>query len=247
MSQFKIALVSVLLTSLITGSTLADPAKLTIVDLKDRSMIITVVGPVGDDKVTIQRIKDRKQFTIPLDSLNEDSQKEVKKELKTISESYPELTSEVSISKRRKAENGSSYMKNMVISAKATVKIKKQNLTCPPCTASLIFIGQDQRTPDRYQVLSSQRFKFTPTAEGEILETKSFSTSYDSDNKGDGNIGGYKYKSYLLVVFDKDGKAILTKTLDSKIKKAIEGNMSFSKTMATYKKGTYLKDSMVAE
>ena len=68
--------------------------------------------------------------------------------------------------------------------------------------------------------------------------------SYDSDNKGDGNIGGFKYEGYLLVVRDMEDKVLFTKTVYSKIKKALELDVSFADELSKLPTGTLLNDSL---
>jgi hypothetical protein len=46
-------------------------------------------------------------------------------------------------------------------------------------------------------------------------------TQYDSDNEGQGNIGGYQYEDYILIMTDQDGKLLRTKTLNSNFEKAL--------------------------
>lgn len=209
-------------------------------------MEVTLVGPEGD-KVMIKRVKDGKKFTISLDSLSQKSKDEVVAMLAELKNSYPPIESSVVIGKRRKHENGSSYMKKMVITGKITLTNKDRNHICPPCKASLVFIGQDQKDEDRFKVLSNQQLDITPTPKGASVETTAFVTSYDSDNKGAGNIGGFKYVGYLLVVFDQEGKILFTKTLYSKLREAMKHDVTFAKNMTTYKEELILNEAMKAE
>lgn len=65
-------------------------------------------------------------------------------------------------------------------------------------------IGQNTSTPALFSVLSSQSFETTmKPVETFTKETEAFFTSYDSDNKGSGNVGGYQYFGYILALANK--------------------------------------------
>lgn len=221
----------------------AAPVIVTITSSKGKSMTVRLMGKQGD-KYLIRRTSDGKEFAIPPGILDEASQKLLMEKAKTMKEIYPPLEADVSIGKRRKPRGSSSYMKAMEITGKVTLTNGDNSVPCPPCSARLIFIGQNQKYESRYKVLSSQQFDITPTDKGEDFTTLPFVTVYDSDNKGDGNSGGYKYYGYLLVVQDRDDNVILTKTLSGRISKAMEMNVSLAKNMLAYKEGQILDESM---
>ncbi|NWK56130.1 hypothetical protein HW115_10955 [Verrucomicrobiaceae bacterium N1E253] len=218
---------------------------LTISDKKGRTMIVELVSRQGE-KVVIKRLKDNKTFTIDPSTLSEESQQEIKEKLQEVKEAYPPIDATVVVSKRRKSENSSYYMKEMTISSKVTLTNEDSNVLSPTCQCNILFIGQNQRYSDRFVVLANESFKLTPAHQGSDFNSPPTVTSYDSDNKGSGNIGGYKYVGYLLVVSDQERKSIiLTKTVYSAIKKAMAANTRLAGTMRDYKVGTYLNKAMV--
>jgi len=206
-------------------------------------MIVELISRQGD-KIEIKRLKDGKTFMISPDVLDAASQALIKEKIKTIKVVYPPLEADVVISKRRKKDNGSYYMTEMTTSAKVTVTNEDKQRTSPPCSCNIIFVGQSQQNTDRFKVLSNQAFDLTPTPKGSSFSSDSFDTQYDSDNKGNGNLGGYKYVGYLLIVAEKDESVILTKTLYSYIKKALNANTSFAATIREYDEGTILTKKM---
>ena len=208
-----------------------------------KTMVVSLVSRQGE-KIVIKRVKDGKEFTISPDSLSEKSKKMVLSKMKTLKVAYPPLEAAVTIGKRRKPDNGSSYMKEMTITSKVTLSNQDRKVPCPACTMNIIFIGQDQRDTDKLEVLSNQKFKVTPTPEGSLIVGAPFITSYDSDNKGDGNIGGYKYVGYLVVVSSSDNKVIYTKTTSPLVKKALEMNVSAAASIKSYPKSTRLDKNM---
>ncbi|SHK40326.1 hypothetical protein SAMN02745181_3734 [Rubritalea squalenifaciens DSM 18772] len=225
------------------ASSLLSAEEILIQNTSGKSIQAEVVSRDGD-KVTIKRNKDGRSFTIPLSSLNADSKKKVLKELERLANSYPKLEADIVIGKRRNYSNGSYYMKKMDITSKTTIKNTDLNRGCPPCDCHIILVGQDQREEDLFSVLSNQKFELTPNHKGAEFEAKPVFTKYDSDNKGTGNIGGYKYVGYLLVVMDKESSVILTKTNYSKIEKAIELDSSRIKKFCDYEADQKLDSRM---
>lgn len=72
-----------------------------------------------------------------------------------------------------------------------------------------------------------------------------FVTTYDSDNKGQGNVGGFQYTGYLLVFVNDKNEVIFNQTTDADIRKAIIANPSLLSTMAGYIKDTPLDEKMI--
>jgi len=228
----------------LASSAMAAPEVLTIVSDKGKQMKVSLVGKEGH-KFIVRRVSDGKKFPIPPKMLSPESKQLLTDKFKALQAMYPEIEAAVSIGKRRASLNGSSYYKRMKVTGKVTLTNKEINRQCPPCSAHLIFIGQDQRDVNHFQVLSNQKFNITPTPKGTLFTAVPFTTSYDSDNKGSSNIGGYKYVGYLLVVLDKKKNVILTKTLHTKIKKAMTMSANLPKTMMKYAEGLVVDKSMV--
>ncbi len=208
-----------------------------------KKMIITLLARQGE-KVVMRRASDDKEFTISPDSLDEKSAKLIRSKMKNLKIALPPLDAQVVISKRRKKKANSFYMKQMEVGSKITIINEDPKIPCPPCTANMVFIGQDQEDTDQFTVLANQQFKVTPTRQGAIQNTSPFTTTYDSYNKGEGNIGGAKYVGYLLVITSPDKEIIYTKTMHSGIKKALEFDASAAAKIKKYPSGTILGPDM---
>ena len=76
----------------------------------------------------------------------------------------------------------------------------------PPCRRSAGRSSSSGRTAARrssIEVLSTQDVEASiKPGETFVKEMESFVTSYDSDNKGVGNVGGSQYVGYLLVLLE---------------------------------------------
>jgi len=240
MNRIVISLISLLSFHL---SPYLNAEVVTIESKSGKTMIVSLVSKQGD-KVVIKRASDNKEFTISPDSLSDESKKLLLEKMKTLKEAYPPLEASVTIGKRRKADNDSYYMKKMTITSKVTLENTDRDIPCPTCTMNIIFIGQSQKNTDEYLVLSNQAFEVKPTLKGITKETAPFATSYDSDNKGEGNIGGYKYIGYLVVVTGSDKEIILTKTISSVIKKALEIDASTAERIKSFPQNTKIGKDM---
>ena len=230
----------VLLLSFAT-SAMAAPEVLTIVSNKGEQMKVTLIGQDGK-RFIVRRVTNRKKITIPPELLSPESKALLRDKLKTLQDTYPEIEAAVSVGKRS-VNGSSSYYKRKQITGKVTLKNKDINRQCPPCSAHLIYIGQNQGGSKRYAILSNQKFDITPTSKGAIFTAVPFATSYDTDT--DYSFGGYKYVGYLLIVLDKKKNVILTKTLHSQVKKAMEMSANLPKTMMKYSKGLIIDKMMV--
>ena len=220
-------------------------AEVMTIELKEgRSELVDVLGRDGD-KVKVKWLKDGRILSFSMDKLSDESRKEVLKKLKNSTSSYPPLDAEVSIGKRRKGDSDSYYMKSMTITGKITVTNENQNVTCPPCKSHIVFLGQSQRDTAKFVVLSNQAFDIVPTDRGAVFESEPFVTTYDSDNRGKGNMGGYKYVGYLLIVSDNKKRVLLSKTIYPALKKAMATNTELVQKFRSYKTGSYLNKSMV--
>jgi len=203
---------------------------ITIEDSKGRSMLVDLLA--GNDKsVKIKRLKDGKVFSMPFSSLSEKSKKEIKKKLKTLKPEYPPLEADVVIGKRSTAKSRGYYSSYKTITAKITVTNKSREIPCPPCHCKIIFVGEGSK--DRFSLLINESFELVPIDRGTTFEIEPFITSY------------YKYKGYLLVVSDDEGRILLTKTLLPEIKKAIARQANFVSKFIEYPERTYLSKSML--
>lgn len=242
-SRLPLQLLAALSSIILSASTATAVDDLLLINKDGQSLEASVVSQQGDT-ITIRRSKDRKEFTIPLDSLNESSQEKVKKELKRLAESFPELGVDVVIGKRRQDYQGSDYRKLMEITTKTTVTNKNLNRDSPACDGNIIILGQDQRNDYKFKVLSNQTFSLTPTNQGAVFEAKPVFTVYDSDNKGYGNIGGYKYVGYIIILADKKDAIIHFDSNYSTAKKLMDLNIKLVEDIRGYSSEKLLDDKL---
>lgn len=208
---------------------------ITVTDQKGRSLDIELISVAGDN-VTFSRKGDPKEFTLPISNFAEISQNLIRKQAALMPAAVPKIRPDVVIGKRR-SKNDSYYMVRQEISSTVKLINTDTKVPVPPFTGRIVYLGQNQRRPDLLIVLSAQDFEGSIEASKTFVkEMETFVTSYDSDNKGYGNIGGFQYFGYLLVVRDQDEKIILDYTVSGPIRQAIKENQSVLKEMFDYRK-----------
>ncbi|MBC8128328.1 MAG: hypothetical protein H8M99_14400 [Gloeobacteraceae cyanobacterium ES-bin-144] len=218
-------------------------APLTVTDKQGRSIDIELVA-VSGESVTFRRQGDAKTFTLAISSFADDSQKLIRAKAADIPAALPKIEANVVIGKRRKKED-SWYMETQEVTS--TVKLTNADPTnaSPALTGKIIFLGQEQRTPDLLCVLSTQSFDATVEATKTFsFETKPFFTTYDSDNKGQGNVGGYQYYAYVLIVKDAAGKIILDETSNGTARLAIKNKPKLLEELYKHPDGAQLTSKL---
>lgn len=218
-------------------------ASMTVTDLKGRSLAIELISLAGDS-VTFRRQGDPKEFTLPIGNFDGTSQELIRKESSSLPAVLPKIQPDVVIGKRRRKDN--SYYR-VIQDVTCTVKLSNlsNTLQVPALKGTIVFIGQDQRTPEVLSVLSSQSFEFSMKP-GESLskEMEPFFTTYDSDNKGVGNVGGFQYFGYILVLTDASGNVVLDDTTTGSIRQAIKERPAVIKEVISYPKGKQLTERL---
>ena len=216
---------------------------ITVTDDKGRSIEIELVS-VADSSVTFRRQGNPKEFTLPISQFAGASQEIIRKQGSQIPAATPKIESDVVIGKRRQ-KNDSYYMVKQEITC--TVKLTNTSMTArvPAVNGKLVFIGQNQRTPELLYILSSQNIEATMNP-GETVtkELESFFTTYDSDNKGYGNVGGYQYFGYILVLVDEGGNVVLDQTATSSLRQALANKPAIRKEIIKYAKGKLLTERL---
>lgn len=198
-----------------------------------------------DDSVKVRRSSDRKVFELPLTTFDDATLLAIEKARKALGEMYPNYESEVSIGKRRKSGD-SYYLKTQDITATVKITNTHRTLASPEVTARMVFLGQDQSQPSKFQVLATRDFKVSPEPDSTVeLELRPFSTTYDSDNEGEGNIGGYKYDGYVLILYKKDNSIAHFKTTNSRYGKAIDMNVGLLDRYRTIKEETIVGENLL--
>ena len=226
------------LASMIQGGT-----PLTVTDTKGRSIEIELIA-VSDGDVTFSRKGDTKEFTLPITNFAETSRKLIKTQAALLPKRLPKMELDAVIGKRRR-KDGSYYMVRQEITTTVKITNRDTKLAVPEVEVKLIHIGQNRRTPDIYTILSKQSFKTTvDPAQTVTKEMRPFITSYDSDNKGYGNIGGFEYEANIVAVLDPDGKVAVYSASTPSLRKLIESNAHLLEDLLSYPRGKMLTGEM---
>lgn len=189
---------------------------------------------------TVRRSSDKKLFSLKLDTLNEDCVKTIEKHRPNLEAPYPTYETEVVVGKRRK-KGDSYYMVTQTITASAKITNTDREISSPEISGRVVFLGQDQRDPDQFEVLATRDFKVSPEPGSTIkVEFRPFSTSYDSDNEGSGNIGGHQYDGYVLILYKNDNTVAHSYTTNSRYRKAFEADIGILDSFRTIKAGSDL-------
>lgn len=236
---------AVILASCCFLSPLAAETRLTVKDTKGRSIGIDLVAFVNET-VIFRRQGDAKEFSLPIGNFDESSQALIRKEAADLPAPMPKLKPEVIVGKRAVKASGSFYMEKQTVTC--TVKISNLDLKMPTpeLKGKVIFIGQERRRPDEFSILSAQSFDVTvPATETIVKELEPFSTSYDSDNKGEGNVGGYRYDAYILALTDAEGNIVLHETSSAIVRQSFEEKPSRLKELLGFTAGKKLSAKMI--
>jgi len=216
---------------------------LAVKDTKGRALEIELISVVGQD-VRFKRVDNAKEFTVPLAQFDEASQGKIKEQAATLPAVLPPFDIDVVIGKRHD-EGNSYYLVDQKISTTVMLKNKSNDVALPPLKGRIVFVGRDQRTEDDFIVLSTQEFKvgLKPTEKSESL-LEPFVTTYDGDQKGAYNVGGYQYFGYLIVFLNDKNEVVYDYTTSGPIRKLVSGNRKLLNVMANYSKDATLNDKM---
>jgi hypothetical protein len=241
--KVKVHLFAILLVCTVFSCEPLSAAPLRVTDLKGRAIEIELVSLVGDS-VTFSRAG--KTFTLPIGNFDETSQEMIRENAAKLPVVLPKIQPDVIIGKRRQKED-SYYMVKQEITC--TVKLINPSLkdAVPPLSGKILIIGQDRRTPDFLKILSSQAVEAS-IKPGETFsqEMESFTTSYDSDNKGVGNIGGAQYVGYVLVLLSAAGDVVLEHTVTGSFRQALTEKPGLAKELLKHRTGMILTEKLAA-
>jgi hypothetical protein len=214
-------------------------APIAVTDVKGRAIKIDVVS-LADRSVTFRRAGNSKEFTLPLSNFADASQELIRAEVAKLPTVVPKVEPDVVIGKRRQKVD-SYYMVKQEITCVVKLTNPSLNTAIPTVSGKIVFIGEDRRTPELLQVLSVQDVE-AAIDPGKTFskEMEAFVTTYDSDNKGVGNVGGSQYMGYILVMTDTAGNVVVNHTLTSSFEQAIEARPEILKELLKYSKGKVL-------
>ncbi|MES2921557.1 MAG: hypothetical protein V4819_08425 [Verrucomicrobiota bacterium] len=218
---------------------------LSVTDQKGRSLAIELIS-LADNSVTFRRQGDPKEFTLPVTNFDQASQELIRKQAAQLPAVMPKIQPEIVIGKRRQDAAGSYYMVKQEITSTVKLTNLSTSAPVPALTGKIVFIGQNTSTPALLSVLSSQSFETSTIKPSETFtkETDAFSTSYDSDNKGSGNVGGYQYFGYIFALMDDAGNVILNLTTTGSFRLALTAKPDLIKQIVKMPKGTLLSDKL---
>jgi len=222
-----------------------------------RTISIEVLSLEGNN-VSFKMPGKAQTFTLGLDRFAQNSQDAIKEAaggIKTATAgdtagtatagAYPPLEIDVVIGKRRTKEGY--YMVNQTVSGKVKLKNTSGALACPKAEAHIVFIGQDRELNTRLMVLAKESFDFQLARAGTFEhEYDSFTTRYDSDNKGDGNIGGYQYEHYVIILTDEAGNVLSCKSSSNEYQKLVEQDQTLAKKVTKLKKSAFITEKLEA-
>lgn len=243
LTRSKSAATVVQLAWLALAATAFGVIPITVTDLKGRSIEIELVSLSGDS-VTFCRAGNAKEYTLPISHFEANSQGLIRKQADLLPPPAPKVEADVTIGKRR-SKGDSYYMVNQKITCSVRIANLDTKNSVPSVTGQIVFIGQNRKTPDVYIVLSNQTFEASIERAGNVTkEMKSFTTKYDSDNKGYGNIGGFQYFGYILALKDKDGKIFYDQSSAGSLRQTLEGRRHLLEDVLAYKTGRVLTDKL---
>jgi hypothetical protein len=208
-----------------------------------KALKIELIAVEGDNVVFSTTGKEVKEHILPIAKFDAASQEKVREEAKTLPPRLPKINIEVVISNKRDKQGY--YMVNQTVSSKVKIRNLTTRIDYPASKGHVIYFGQNRRNDGFFKVMANEHFEFSVPA-NKTFETDvlGFKTRYDSDNKGYGNVGGYQYESYVLVLTDPEGKVIGTKTTDGSLRSAIEKDLSKARRLIDLKPSEILNKDL---
>ncbi len=231
--------IAILLTLALLSARIAASPVFEVRNTEGKSLVIELLALEDSDVVFSIATDKSREHTLPLDKFDATSQEKIREQAKDLKPRVPKLGIEVVVGRRRVKDGY--YMVIQTVTAKVKLRNLSTKVPFPKSKGHLTYIGRNRRYPDQYQILAKRTFNCEIPAnqlfEQELLGVK---TRYDSDNKGSGNIGGYQYDGYLLVITDDAGNILATKTSDAGISKALEQDTSVATKLIGYPDKTVL-------
>lgn len=209
-----------------------------------KPLVIELLAVEGENVVFATTGDKAKEHTLAIAKFDTDSQAKIREEGKALPPRLPKLDIEVVVSKRREKEGY--YMVRQEVSAKVKLRNLSARIPFPATKGTITYFGRNRKNPDNYRVMSKRPFNVEALVPNKGTETDvlGFKTSFDSDNKGYGNVGGYEYDSYLLILTDAEGNILANKTSDAGVRAAIEKDASKAKQLADLTEGTVVDKNL---
>lgn len=210
-----------------------------VTDTKGRNLIIELLA-LEDDTVAFEvPAQKNKEYELPIDRFDAASQARIREASKNLKPRVPKLDFDVAVEKRRKKVGY--YMVQQTVTTKVSVKNLSRTIDLPPCKCRILFVGRNRKNNDLYMILNVQEFEAAaPKGDTFKHETKPFTTEYDSDNAGAGNVGGYQYDAYIVMLSDGDENILASHSSDPSIRSALKDDLLLLPKVAKYPKGTQM-------
>jgi hypothetical protein len=184
-----------------------------------------------------------KEHTLTLDRFDDPSQAKIKEAGKDLPPQRPKLDIDISVSNKR--QKVGYYKATQTISQKMLLKNLSPSIAYPASKGYIVSIGHDREYKDHYKILATSSFDISVPANKTFEQTTvPFSTTYDAENKGSGNLGGYEYESYVFVITDPAGAVLVSKSLDAYLRVQLEKDTSLAKKIITLKKDQLVDKNM---
>jgi hypothetical protein len=224
------------------GSIAGASPVMTVRDVQGRPLEIELLSSDGTS-VSFRRTDNKTEYTLPLERFDDASREQIREKAATLPPVVPKIEPEVVIGKRREKEGY--YMERQTVSCTVKLRNTSKNVAVPELRGRVVFIGQDRRDVSKFSVLANREFKLSiPPGQTFSEVLKPFTTRYDSDNKGYGNIGGYHYTGFLLVITDSEDNVVVEHSTDPTIKKALARDINLSRALADHPVQTVLDERM---
>ncbi|MBK1792158.1 hypothetical protein [Persicirhabdus sediminis] len=193
-----------------------------------------------DGKATIIRSSDNKEFVVPLDRFNSDTQKRIKEAAENMPVVYPRIEPKVSVSKRTKALDY--YQEQETLGAKVILH-NQGRVNSPPCKCIYIALGENQKIPDKFKVLNKEEFSLSPSA-GRSAEHTVKSVYNTCLKKGAdyyySTSNSYESLGYVLVIKDQENNILQYKTMSKTIEKILDNSPGALESLMKASKGNQL-------
>jgi len=224
-------------------SLFAEP--ISVEDTKGRALNIEI-SKFQENQVTFSIVGKDKEYTLPLAKFSDSSQASIQEFAKTMPSPLPKYQfGNITVSKRTKDKGRSDYMKEQEILGSIEIKNRSNTEEYEECKTTLLVIGQDQRRTGLYKVITQQTFStLVPPNQSVIHKIDSIFTSFDSDNKGLDNIGGFAFIGYIITVKTKDGRLVLNKEIGGMPRASVTADPTILDRISDFKTGQLMTSKM---
>lgn len=203
---------------------------------------------VNEDSLDYRMIKDGQPgspATLKMSVLDAESQAKVKAVAATLEAPLPRYEMELVVNNRRK--DGPDYSDQIIQNVGGVIRLENSKTSSygGAVKVNIVYFGSHRRYSDRYEVLHLADFDTTiPVGATVELDVETIQVTWDSDNKGRGNLGGSEYCGLICIATMPDGRIILHETAGGVPKMAVKNDPQILHELADYKKGMFFPSSL---